>query len=77
MVIENSIPIHVGTDRSSNNTHAMTVNTDNTVTVHTSCFNNSDSKLNHIQHAADHTAIKRVFDAIDVETYTRTDKGQQ
>ena len=55
----------------------MSVNTDNSITVHTSFFNNSDSKLKYDQRTADHAAIQAVFDAIDVNTYTRNDLGQQ
>ena len=51
----------------------MSVNTDSTVTVHTTLYNNSDSKLKDNQQTADHVVIQNVFDSVDVKTYERND----
>ena len=64
-------------NRFSASTNAMSVNTDNTVTVHTTFYNNSDSKLKDNQQTADHAVIQKVFDSIDVKTYERNDLNNE
>ena len=73
----NLTAINFVANRFSASTNAMSVNTDNTVTVHTTFYNNSDSKLKDNQQTADHAVIQKVFDSIDVKTYERNDLNNE
>ena len=55
----------------------MPINTNSTVTVHTTFYNNSDIKLKDNQQTADHDVIQNVFDSIDVKTYERNDLNNE
>ena len=55
----------------------MSSNTYSTVTVQTTFYNNSDSKLKYNQQAADHDVTQHVFDSIYVKTYERNDLNNE